>query len=207
MTVSKPLGDQAVVLKVDGATRINLTAIASESITLVRVGDRLVVLFDNRATVALESFFQGDGQPQGDLRLQIAPDRVVDGAQFAALFPVTTDQSILPAAGESAPGSSPYFSRGLTIDQLGGGGGPLNLLAASGGAGVAGGATSNRAVNTSPTIGSPDAADLDDEGLIGGEGDVPGAPTAFTGSLDVDFGSQFVGRTLEFTPSQVGLAG
>src|SRR5688572_11045894 len=59
--LEKPAADAAVTLRVDGVTRLDLGAIAAEQITLVRIGDTLVILFDNKATVTLEPFFAADG--------------------------------------------------------------------------------------------------------------------------------------------------
>src|SRR5688572_26770546 len=98
--IAKPEGDQAITVRLDGQTRLDLSDIAAENITLVRVGDRLVILFGNQATVTVEPFFDANGQPLQDVSLQLGPDRIVDSARFATLFPITTDQSILPAAGE-----------------------------------------------------------------------------------------------------------
>src|SRR5687768_13487330 len=102
--VTKPQGGQAVAVHLDGTARLDLSAIAAENITLVRAGDRLVILFDNQATVTVEPFFGANGQPL-DHAVQLGTDRVVDAAQFATLFPITDDQSILPAAGDAAAGS------------------------------------------------------------------------------------------------------
>src|SRR4051794_22887040 len=97
--IEKPQGGQALSIHLDGSTKVDLSGVTGEKITLVHVGDRLVILFDNQATVTLEPFFGGDGQPLPDVTVQVGPDRDVSSADFAGLFPITTDQSILPAAG------------------------------------------------------------------------------------------------------------
>src|SRR5688572_17035506 len=83
--VTKPQGGQAVAVHLNAAARLDLSAIAAETITLVRAGDRLVILFDNQATVTVEPFFGPNGQPL-DHAVQLGTDRVVDAAQFATLF-------------------------------------------------------------------------------------------------------------------------
>ncbi|MEO7011281.1 MAG: hypothetical protein ABI146_02945, partial [Nitrobacter sp.] len=99
--VTKPYGDQSVVvpLSYDGSVKADLSAIASEKITLVHVGEKLIILFDNHSTITLEPFFDSTGKPLQDLTVEVAPGRDITSAEFATLFPVTDDQSVLPAAG------------------------------------------------------------------------------------------------------------
>ena len=59
----------------------------------------------------------------------MAPGRDVSVSEFASLFPITTDQSVLPAAGEgngNAQGSGANFSNS-SVDPLSTGN-PLDLL-------------------------------------------------------------------------------
>ncbi|MGN6117575.1 MAG: hypothetical protein ACTHN2_18895, partial [Nitrobacter sp.] len=65
--ITKPYGDQSVVvpLSYDGSVKADLTAIASEKITLVHLGEKLIILFDNHSTVTLEPFFDSAGKPLG----------------------------------------------------------------------------------------------------------------------------------------------
>ncbi|WP_295850984.1 hypothetical protein, partial [Tardiphaga sp.] len=51
LKIEKPPGGQAVTVHLDGNTRVDFSDVASERLTFVRVGDRLVVLFDNQSTV------------------------------------------------------------------------------------------------------------------------------------------------------------
>jgi VCBS repeat-containing protein len=124
--LEKPAADAAVTLRLDGVTRLDLGAIAAEQITLVRIGDTLVILFDNKATVTLEPFFAADGTPRDDLAVQLGPDRIVNGDQFAALFPVSDDASVLPAAGDGPSGGG--LTTTFRIDGLDGGRNALALL-------------------------------------------------------------------------------
>jgi large repetitive protein len=127
--LSKPQTDQAIVIDLDGASKLDLTAIGNDNVTFVHAGDRLVILFDNHATVTLEPFFGANGLPLSDITVELNPGRDVTGPEFASLFPITTDQSILPAAGDAgAPSSGANFET-FTIDALTNGPTPLALLA------------------------------------------------------------------------------
>src|SRR6185312_14249123 len=97
--VNKPLDQQAITIHLDGATKLDLSAIANESITLVHLGDRLIIIFANHAQVTLEPFYGDNGQPLTDLTVELGPGRDVSSSEFASLFPVTTDQNVLPASG------------------------------------------------------------------------------------------------------------
>ena len=44
ITVNKPAAAQAITIHLDGATKLDLSAIANEQITLVHIGDRLIIL-------------------------------------------------------------------------------------------------------------------------------------------------------------------
>ena len=125
--LSKPQGDQAVTIHLDGRTTLDFSGIVSEKITLVHVGDRLVILFDNHAMMTLDPFYRPNGEPLSDIAVHLGPDRDVSGADFAALFPITTDQSVLPAGG-GASASGGYFASTPPIDVLGSGQHALALL-------------------------------------------------------------------------------
>src|SRR5580765_7549630 len=73
MTVTKPDNNQAITIHLDGATKLDLSAIANKSITLVHVGDRLIILFDNHAEVVVEPFFSDNGQPLPDITVELGP--------------------------------------------------------------------------------------------------------------------------------------
>ena len=55
--LTKPLTDQAVIVNVgyDQKVQVDFSAIANEKITLVHVGEKLIILFDNQSTVTVES--------------------------------------------------------------------------------------------------------------------------------------------------------
>src|SRR4029077_13341916 len=97
--VNKPQGEQAITIHLDGATKLDLSAIANEQITLVHLGDRLIILFDNHAQVTIEPFYNDNGQPVADLTVELGRGRAAPAADFASLFPVSTDPYTLPASG------------------------------------------------------------------------------------------------------------
>ncbi|ABD06345.1 VCBS [Rhodopseudomonas palustris HaA2] len=118
--VSKPETGQALAIQLDGKSVVDLTSFADEKITLVRLGNRLVILFDNQSTVTINPFYDALGRPIADVSLQVSQGQPISGAEFVASFPISTDQSILPAAGAGGPApvaSSASFSD-ITIDQL-----------------------------------------------------------------------------------------
>ncbi|MDB5601393.1 MAG: hypothetical protein JWN71_3437, partial [Xanthobacteraceae bacterium] len=208
--VVKPQGDQAISVRLDGAARLDLSEIGNEKVTFVRVGERLVILFDNQATVGVEGFFDANGQPSQNLSFQVDGNRVINSSEFATLFPITTDQSILPAAGNAGAGpTSGANFRDVQVEGLGSRN-SLDLLAGEGGDG-AGGQGGDAPTNTRPSIGTIALGNADDEGLsegnIGGPGDEPGNATSITVSLNVDFGQDLTGRTLTFGATQPSLVG
>lgn len=58
--LAKPMGDQAVVVNLgyDQKVKVDFSAIANEKITLVHLGEKLIILFDNKSTVTIEPFFK-----------------------------------------------------------------------------------------------------------------------------------------------------
>ncbi|MDQ2082928.1 VCBS domain-containing protein [Xanthobacteraceae bacterium Astr-EGSB] len=205
--IAKPQGSQAITVRLDGATRLDLSDVSDEKVTFVRVGDRLIVLFDNQSTVTIEPFFDSAGAPIGAISVELGGDRVVTGGEFASLFPITADQSVLPAAGEGGSPTAGANFNDPTVDPLSTGT-PLDLLGNTDGAGGADNAA--QAGNTKPIIGSPATGGIDDEGLsegiLGGPGDAPGEAASVTGSLDIDFGLNLP-ATLIFATTQPSLAG
>ena len=95
---------QTVYLGYDQKFKIDLSGIASEKITFVHVGERLVILFDNKSTLTIDPFFDSSGAPRNNIAFDVN-GREIDGGQFASTFPITTDQSVLPAAGDGAGGA------------------------------------------------------------------------------------------------------
>ncbi|MHC2335526.1 DUF5801 repeats-in-toxin domain-containing protein [Bradyrhizobium sp. USDA 4454] len=99
-TLTKPLTDQAVVVNLgyDQKVKVDFSAIAKEKITLVHIGEKLIILFDNQSTVTVEPFFDSRADHQNNITIEMAPGRDVSVQEFASLFPISTDGSVLPAA-------------------------------------------------------------------------------------------------------------
>src|SRR3954466_630631 len=94
--LTKPLTDQAVVINVgyDQKVKLDFSSIANEKITLVHVGEKLIILFDNKSTVTVDPFFDSR-HDASNLSVEVAPGRDVSVSEFASLFPITSDQSVL----------------------------------------------------------------------------------------------------------------
>ncbi|MEA2995248.1 MAG: large repetitive protein, partial [Alphaproteobacteria bacterium] len=131
VAVNKPQGQQAITIHLDGSVKLDLSAIANEKITLVHLGDRLIILFDNNATVTIEPFYGDNGQPLPDVTVELGPGRDISGADFAGLFPVSTDPAVLPASGGLGSVSSGAYFTGFSIDALAGAGPGLGPLGPS----------------------------------------------------------------------------
>src|SRR4051812_2442030 len=129
--LTKPLTDQAVVINLgyDQKVQVDFSSIANEKITLVHVGEKLIILFDNQSTVTVEPFFDSRHDALGNLTIEVSPGRELSVTEFASAFPITTDQSVLPAAGNgngNAQASGAHFDN-PAVDPLSSGD-PLPLL-------------------------------------------------------------------------------
>jgi Bacterial cadherin-like domain len=128
LKVTKPQGDQSIVLDLsDRNATFDLSAVADEKMTLVKVGPKLIILFDNQSTVTADPFFDFSGKPLANLDVELGAGRAINGEQFAQLFTITEDQSVLRAAGNNIPPSGADF-HDVSIDPLPGGSRPLALL-------------------------------------------------------------------------------
>jgi hypothetical protein len=98
--VVKPQSGEALTIHLgyEQKYKLDLSAIANEKITLVHIGERLVILFDNKATVIVEPFFDSMNAPLPNITLE-AGGRDFAASEFTAIFPITSDQSVLTAAG------------------------------------------------------------------------------------------------------------
>ena len=116
--VTKPSDGQAITVELgyEQQTKLDLTAVANEKMTLVHIGEKLIILFDNNATVTVEPFFDSMGVPRQDITVEV-PGRDMSSSEFAAVFPITTDPSVLPAAGDKIPASGANFSN-ASVDPL-----------------------------------------------------------------------------------------
>ena len=204
--LTKPLGDQAVVVNLgyDQKTKVDFSSIANEKITLVHVGDKLIILFDNKSTLTVEPFFDARHDAANNLSVEVAPGRDVSVNEFASLFPITTDQSVLPAAGGpgNAQGSGANFSSS-SVDPLSSGN-PLDLLGQEElGNFALGPQTNTPLLNGFPTVLANDAISFDEDGLAGGNlggiGDFDptgNGPISAAGMLAHSYGTDGVGSTL-----------
>jgi hypothetical protein len=127
LKVTKPQDDQSIVLDLsDHGAKIDFSAVADEKMTLVHVGTKLIILFDNQSTVTADPFFDFSGKPLANLDVELGAGRAVNGEQFAQLFSVTEDQSALRTAGNIPPSAANFHDP--SIDALGDGPRPLALL-------------------------------------------------------------------------------
>src|SRR6516225_810264 len=120
--LTKPFTDQSVVVNLgyDQKVQVDFTAIANEKLTLVHVGEKLIILFDNQSTVTIEPFFDSRHEQLGNLSIEVAPGRDLSVTEFASAFPIQNDSSVLPAAGNgngNAQASGANFSN-PTVDPL-----------------------------------------------------------------------------------------
>ena len=99
--VFKPQDGQAITVELgyDQQAKLDLTAVTNEKMTLVHVGENLIILFDNNSTVTVHPFFNSTGAPLQALSVEVAPGRDLPSGEFASVFPITPDPSVL-AAGE-----------------------------------------------------------------------------------------------------------
>ena len=210
LKIEKPQNNQAVSIRLDGNTKLDFTDIASEKLTFVRVGEKLIVLFDNQSTVTIDPMFDSNGNALPNVSFEVGPDRIVDGTAFANLFPITTDQSVLPAAGAAAGGPSAGANfANPNAGSLGGSGARLALLGNEDGGGTTFGEVD--ASNPQPIFNLIPVGNVDDEGLsegnIDGPGDVAGADISINNSLNVDFGTDRAGAFFLFSTAQPTLIG
>ena len=190
--VSKPQGDQAVTVQLgyDQNYKLDLSAIANEKITLVHIGEKLIILFDNKSTVTVEPFFDSMNVPLSNVTVEAA-GRDFSSSDFASAFPITTDQSVLTAAGAAgATGSPPSGAdfHGSSVEPLNEPS-PLPLL----GPEELPNWTITQQIGTAPTVASTPPTQnnalvsgaVDEGGLklstIGTAGNDSGVPTSFTG--------------------------
>src|SRR3954468_16409856 len=107
--VAKPADGQAINIELgyQQAAKLDLSGVANEKITLVHVGESLIILFDNNATVTVPPFFDSTGQVAQNLTVGVSDGRDLTGSDFASVFPVTTDTSGLSQSVVAAAGAAP----------------------------------------------------------------------------------------------------
>src|SRR5581483_2002475 len=111
-----------------GAVKVDFTAIANEKITLFHdsKNQSLHVIFADGSQIIIEPFFDSTGTVLANLLFEMGPNQIFDGIQFAQQFPISEDQSVLPAAGDAAVVSGADF-HDPAVDPLGPAT-PLDLL-------------------------------------------------------------------------------
>src|SRR3984957_1269077 len=117
ITVNKPQGDQSIALHLDGCTKLDLSTTANEDTTpaLPLAGGRSIG-WATPAPGPTEPFYADNGQPLPDLTIELGPNHDGSAAQFATDFPITTDQSVLPAFGGPYSDSSGANFVSFTLD-------------------------------------------------------------------------------------------
>ncbi len=179
--VTKPTNEQAVTVQLgyDQAYKLDLSSIANEKITLVHIGEKLIILFENKSTVTVEPFFDSMNAPLSNVTVE-ANGRDFTGSEFASSFPITTDQSVLAAAGVAAAGtpSSGADFHGPSVDPLSEPR-PLDLLGqeelqnwtTTPQLGLNLTTTTTSFVDTTPPTAAAGAFQADEKGLPGQEGE------------------------------------
>src|SRR5207344_270840 len=81
----------------DGSVKLDFTAIANEQVTFFHDSKNhtLHVIFTDGSQAIIEPFFDSMGV-MPNFVFEMAPGQVLDSAEFASQFPITTDQSVLP---------------------------------------------------------------------------------------------------------------
>src|SRR6476619_6260899 len=110
-----------------GLVKIDFSAIANEKITLFHdsKNQSLHIIFADGSQDIIEPFFDSRGV-LSNLLLDMGAGQEFNGERFASQFPITEDQSVLPAAGPGGVASGADF-HGPSVDGLFTGN-PLDLL-------------------------------------------------------------------------------
>ena len=123
--VVKPPAGETVIYQASftGNVKVDFTAIANEQITFFHdnTDQSLHVIFADGSQAIIFPFFDSMGV-LSNLGIEVGPNQVLDGTQFVAQFPISTDQAVLPAAGPGA--TNPNLAAGAdfqnpSVDPLG----------------------------------------------------------------------------------------
>jgi VCBS repeat-containing protein len=107
VVLQKPAAGASETYVVGGGDVIDLSRIAEQNLTLVRLGSRLVVLFPDKAHLVIDGIYGPDGKLSERVGFGLDANTTVTAAQFADQFPISSDAQILTAAGIALnPGSS-----------------------------------------------------------------------------------------------------
>ena len=180
--VVKPGDEQAVTIELgyDQKVKLDLTAVADEKLTLVHIGEKLIILFDNQSTVTVHPFFDSMGVPLSNVSVSVSSGQDLPSGEFVSTVPISTDTTLLPTAGPgtAATEKSGAFFTEVPVEPLSLPN-PLPLLPPEQLPGIA--FTPEEPpvlpgepiiepipVNGLPSLGSNALAQLDDDALIGG---------------------------------------
>ena len=99
--VVKPGDEQAVTIELgyDQKVKLDLTAVANEKLTLVHIGEKLIILFDNQSTVTVHPFFDSMGVPLSNVSVIVSSGQDLPSGEFVSTVPISTDTTLLPTAG------------------------------------------------------------------------------------------------------------
>jgi hypothetical protein len=120
--IYKPETGKTVVYQVgfDGKVKVDFSGIANDKVTFYKDNDHLSlhVIFADGSQVIIEPFFNSMGV-LSNLLIDMGQGQDFTGTEFAAQFPFSTDQSVLPAGGDGggSPASGADFS-GNAVDPL-----------------------------------------------------------------------------------------
>ena len=106
--ITKPPAGQTEIFHAsfNGHVKVDFTAIANEKITFFHdnTDQSLHIIFADGGQAIIEPFFDSMGV-LSNMTVEVGPNKDLDGATFAAQFPITTDTSVLPAAGAGGNGN------------------------------------------------------------------------------------------------------
>lgn len=101
LAITKPAAGQPGLLQIAPGETLDFSRIANESLALVKLGNRLVVLFPDRAYVVVDGLYLPDGSFTPQVRVALDNATTIDTAQFTSQFGVSSDEGLLTAAGIS----------------------------------------------------------------------------------------------------------
>jgi VCBS repeat-containing protein len=202
LAIAKPAAGQPGLLQIGPGETLDFSRIANETIALVKLGNRLVVLFQDRAYVVIDGLYLPDGTFTPQVRVALDSATTVDTAQFTTQFGVSSDEALLTAAGISvgprgaggvnlaaAPPSSALNPESSLTPGVSGPSSIFGALTADDaptqaddGAAAATGAAAGPGAN-------PDAASVIEAGVSAGNAAVAGVPTAAGNLLTNDTGT------------------
>ena len=118
----KPGSDQAVTLELgyDQKVKLDLSGVANEKLTLVHIGEKLIILFDNQSTVTVHPFFDSMGVPLSNVSVIVSSGQDLPSGEFVSTVPISTDTTLLPTAGPgtAATEKSGAFFTDVPVDPL-----------------------------------------------------------------------------------------